>query len=78
MELKDVKDVSQFQEFYTSNSLNTDIEKIERLKREMGILFTKYEGPIPPSQEVKILQQQVLEVWDRVSCMKKDVCKELS
>lgn len=70
MELKDVRAITQFEDFYKANNLSEIDEKINRLKEEMGIEAIIYESYVPPEGLLSCLQQQVLEVWDRNSCRK--------
>ena len=66
MELRDIKNKSQFPSFYESKGLKNDSDKIKFLTQEMGILFSRYGGEWTEKEELLNLEQHALESWDRI------------
>lgn len=73
MELKEVRNKVQFNDFYKSRNLTTTEQKIEFLIKEMGILCSYSDEEFTKDEELSTLQQYALYSWDRQSHTTKKV-----
>ncbi|MDR3012783.1 MAG: hypothetical protein LBU70_06200 [Chitinispirillales bacterium] len=60
MQLQEVVDRSQFEEYYRSNNLNTDSEKINRLIRTMKIRAMRCDDQETPEELLAGLEETAL------------------
>lgn len=67
MRLQDVREKSQFEAFYAANNLKTSKQKIDFLKKEMGIIASHSIENLTEDEEISTLQQFALYDWDRIS-----------
>ena len=66
MELRDIRDESQFPAFYSEKGLTDMPSQIKFLMEEMGILFVRCGGQWTEEERLKNLEQHALESWDRI------------
>jgi hypothetical protein len=65
MELREIREKSQFQMLYEENGLVSTKEKIEFLQTAMSVLFSRYEAGITDEEILSSLQQHALQGWSR-------------
>lgn len=76
MKLSDIRSRDQFQEFYADKHLASTEDKIEFLRKEMGIILMRGEE-LTPEEELSTLEQHALLGWDRISCLEKEVNEKI-
>lgn len=65
MQLKDIRDKDQFEQFYKEHNLISTEEKNDYLRDCMGIIW--YTGSdLTPEESLSVFEQHCLEAWNRI------------